>query len=330
MSKPETIRTLALTDGEREQVRDGLSDLVYPWRTDPTPWVLEAQLEVENTIPARLREAVIAARRSPQAPSVIIVQNLPVDAVLPATPADGRRSPDKHSHVTESLLAGVGSMLGDPFSFDVEKGDELIHDVVPVRGKQGSLSNQGSETPLGFHTENAALDYPQSYLVLLGLRSDHEGRAFTPVCDLKQALRYVSNEQAEILRRPLYRKRLPLIFAEGGVKVDLTEPRPVIYGEGADLEVRAALYGNLVEPVTTESAEALQAFNQACRRAAHFLRITPGTMVIISNRRALHARSNFTPRFDGKDRWLQRVHVTDTLWPFRAYQQRSDLILKYA
>ena len=34
-----------------------------------------------------------------------------------------------------------------------------------------------------------------------------------------------------------------------------------------------------------------------------------GDLLIVDNRRAVHGRSQFTPRYDGFDRWLQRMSV---------------------
>ena len=43
--------------------------------------------------------------------------------------------------------------------------------------------------------------------------------------------------------------------------------------------------------------------------SAHQVRLEPGTALLINNRKGLHARSQFSARYDGRDRWLQRAFV---------------------
>lgn len=38
---------------------------------------------------------------------------------------------------------------------------------------------------------------------------------------------------------------------------------------------------------------------------------------MINNRKGLHARSQFTARYDGRDRWLQRTYVRRDHWSIR-------------
>ena len=37
--------------------------------------------------------------------------------------------------------------------------------------------------------------------------------------------------------------------------------------------------------------------------------LEPGDLLMVDNRRAVHARTAFRPRYDGQDRWLQRVYA---------------------
>jgi hypothetical protein len=42
--------------------------------------------------------------------------------------------------------------------------------------------------------------------------------------------------------------------------------------------------------------------------------LTKGDLLIISNKRSVHARTSFTPRFDGSDRWFKKIFVSFNLW----------------
>jgi hypothetical protein len=39
------------------------------------------------------------------------------------------------------------------------------------------------------------------------------------------------------------------------------------------------------------------------------VRLGPGDLLVIDNKRCAHARSSYAARFDGHDRWLQRAYV---------------------
>jgi len=57
------------------------------------------------------------------------------------------------------------------------------------------------------------------------------------------------------------------------------------------------------------------------------IKLEKGDLVIINNRRAIHGRSAFTPRYDGKDRWLQRVYITNSLLDEYVYHQKDFRVL---
>ena len=47
------------------------------------------------------------------------------------------------------------------------------------------------------------------------------------------------------------------------------------------------------------------------------LKLCPGDLLLFDNRRVLHARTPFTARLDGTDRWLRRLYVVPDLWAAR-------------
>ncbi len=41
--------------------------------------------------------------------------------------------------------------------------------------------------------------------------------------------------------------------------------------------------------------------------------LEPGDMLIVDNRKAVHGRTGFTPRYDGEDRWLRRCFTVSDI-----------------
>jgi alpha-ketoglutarate-dependent taurine dioxygenase len=40
---------------------------------------------------------------------------------------------------------------------------------------------------------------------------------------------------------------------------------------------------------------------------------------VLDNRKTVHGRKPFTPRYDGRDRWFQRVYLQRDLWGGRTF-----------
>jgi L-asparagine oxygenase len=57
----------------------------------------------------------------------------------------------------------------------------------------------------------------------------------------------------------------------------------------------------------------LIALHDAVRRSTEHVILQSGDILVIDNRRAVHGRTPFNPRYDGTDRWLKRALVVTEL-----------------
>jgi Taurine catabolism dioxygenase TauD, TfdA family len=62
-----------------------------------------------------------------------------------------------------------------------------------------------------------------------------------------------------------------------------------------------------------QAAQAFEALYDALWEVRQEFALAPGDMAIIDNTMALHGRTAFTPRYDGYDRWLQRLFTVRSL-----------------
>jgi clavaminate synthase/L-asparagine oxygenase len=62
-------------------------------------------------------------------------------------------------------------------------------------------------------------------------------------------------------------------------------------------------------PDSPEAERSLAALSQALDASTESVRLTPGDLLIVDNYRTTHARTPFSPRWDGHDRWLHRSYV---------------------
>ncbi|MEW2402857.1 TauD/TfdA family dioxygenase [Streptomyces sp. NPDC046862] len=327
---PATVRTfseIALPDAVRDALGEQLLGLPDP-NTDIDRSTARL-LQIFATLPTDVLQQVLDFGRHIDTPGVSLVSNLPVDPDLPDTPSDGGPSTAKRSFVAEAVLLGLSGLLGEPMGVLTEKAGQLVHDVIPVEGGAMSQTNQGSSVFLNFHSDimhDVIGRYDVAnpdFLVLSCLRADHEGIAGTYYADARDVSRALDPEVLETLRSPLFRLNAPGSYVRdvaGGQDV-LSEPVPMISGHAEYPEI--AISANGVHPLTGGAREALDILQRVCREVAHSVQLRPGQALLINNRKGVHARSTFTARYDGKDRWLQRTYVRRSLWNVR-YRVTQD------
>ncbi|MGB8955610.1 MAG: TauD/TfdA family dioxygenase [Tumebacillaceae bacterium] len=297
---------LELTDGEREEIRE-IVDTLEPIDVANVTDDLLNQIEIAaKNMPTRLVSALIQFRRNPNAYGTLLIRNLPTDPQLPETPHDGRRSQLKESKVSEYTLLLNMLYLGEPIAYLDEKEGLLIQDIYPVAGQEYKQENTGSEF-LEFHTEDGFHPYKPDYLGLVCLRQDHDRIAKTATACIRNVLHEVPSTAITILRENKFHLRLSTSFTKDDSTIRYSEPMPVL--SGSLLEPDMCVDYFLMEGITPEAQWALDILKEALLRKTISFPLAPGDLILIDNRLAAHARTAFKPRYDGQDRWLQRMFV---------------------
>jgi L-asparagine oxygenase len=258
-------------------------------------------------------------------PGVALVENLPVDPVLPPTPSNGGPCVGKPSYVAEGVLLGLSGLLGEPVSFRTEKDGRVVHDIIPTEPGARTQTSQGSAVFLNFHNDivhDARGRYDISnpdFLVLSCLRADPDGEAKTSYADARDILEALDDEVVETLRSPLFRLNAPggytRMYANG--QEVLSEPVPLIDGPEYAPEVYVAANG--VRKLGPEAEHAFDELQRVCRdpKVGQVVTLKPGQAMLINNRKGVHSRTPFPARYDGTDRWLQRTYIRRSLWNIR-------------
>ena len=192
----------------------------------------------------------------------------------------------------------------------------------------------GSKVELDFHIENAALkfhkngNYSPLGLLLTGVRKDPQG-PLTYLADARKALKQLNEEDIAILREPWYQINVP--YRWRNKENTQTHPVPLLEGNLDLPEISAAFYPDMLYFLNEKAEKAAQKFYHALQDVAFGLEILPGHLVYIDNRFTLHSRSAFSPTYDEKGtplRWIQRVFITNTLWPHRYLETVKPRVFK--
>jgi L-asparagine oxygenase len=263
---------------------------------------------------------------------------LPIDLDLPATPNEHTQRPYKAGTISEQAILLFAMLLGEPVAYLAENDGVLVQDVFPTRSQQNMPSNESSAVPLGFHTElvfsPVAPEQPYhiaapDFVLLLGLRCPADRSAATLFVEARDVCQRLSDRHLAHLRGPNYKLLAPYSFTcSGDGSRPLSTPVPCLRGP-ADAPSLAFDSACGVQALSAEGEEAISALIQACEDTViqQQVYLGPGDLLVINNNRCVHARSAFPARFDGEDRWLQRVYVRQKIWPLQAASPESFRVL---
>lgn len=294
--------SLELTDGERRDLDALVRRLARtaPFLVDDADWLARALL-ASCRVPARLIEAIRSFRHDAGVDGTLTVANLPlaVDSLPPTPTVPDSVEPRATGPATVAVL--LGQQLGEVIAYRDEKGGSLVQNVVPVPSLAASQSNGGS-VPLEFHTENAFHPNRPDYVGLLCLRPAHQDRVGTRVAAIRRAYPLLGEADRTVLREPRFATAAPPSFRSAGD----SDQHPVLTG-GDDPDIRVDFHAT--SALDSRAAAALSRLRDALAEVSADLVLRPGEMVFLDNRLVVHGRSAFSPRYDGRDRWLHRVFV---------------------
>lgn len=238
--------------------------------------------------------------------------------LMPTTEATSEIENNKGTFFSEFYLVMLGKLLGEPFSYTQERNGAVIHNVRPSKKNETNISSDSSAIILDLHNENIYHPVQPDYLLLTGLRRDPSGRAKTLVLGVDEILPRLSAE--DIAELSEFRFRTSVDYNFGNHDADR--------GNGPLIRV---LFGNAMSPMiayddeyvagTTERAQAaLDRLRRVLHEHMSEIDLGPGDILLLDNLKTVHGRTAFKARYDGTDRWLQRLLVTRDL-------RRAEMLL---
>lgn len=301
--------TIALGRAESEAIEKAAAELLESEaRLDSDEFLTKSSV-LAHRLPMRLLERLIDFRRNSNAHGTLLLRNLPLGEV-PASPSDGRGPQWPDMSVSTASLALPMALLGEILGYADEKEGRLIQDIAPISGAEARQENSGSVF-LEFHTEDGFHPHRPDFLGLLCLRSDHEQVAATATSSILRALPLLSGSEIAALREPLYRIRLSSSFSASADSVQYASAAPVLTGDL--LAPTLCVDFHATEPLSDSAAWALERLKEAMTQTVVGAVLAPGDLILVDNRVAAHARTGFTPHYDGSDRWLRRMFAVSDL-----------------
>ncbi|MFF9772313.1 DUF4350 domain-containing protein [Streptomyces sp. NPDC013978] len=277
---------------------------------DLDEFLMDAELHFHR-LPIDIRRRVLGFRNRSNGMGALLIRGLPQDPDLPATPRDSKRSPEKVTFLSEFWLAVFGTALGHPISYVQEKDGEIFQNVCPTETNAKNLSSESSDILLDFHTETAFHPFSPDHLLLYCLRSDHENRAETIISDARSMADLVPLKYRAVLFEKLFRTGIDFSFGSPNGTRANGPLGSVLRGDRFAPDIR--FDPDLMVGLGADAQAALETMASAAHRSKSAVRLRPGDLMIIDNRKAIHGRTSFVPRYDGHDRWLQRLYTLRSL-----------------
>lgn len=235
----------------------------------------------------------------------------------PMTPmVDDSLTPD-----SIKVLKEYGSMLGYPVSYLQEQEGRLIQNLLPVKKTENQQISTSSKVELEMHTESSFHPYRPSYVLLLCLRGDDA--VATTYADDFDIVSKLSREAISILQKKWFTTQIDQSFRSEG-QPDLHVATPILEKIGLDNENNWKItydswfmkaVGEGCDDSRLQAASALQDMRDAVNSSTREVVLKTGDLLVINNDRTVHGRKPFKPRYDGTDRWVQRMLVVRDMPP---------------
>jgi L-asparagine oxygenase len=275
--------------------------------------------------------------RDPTSPGIMLLEGLPIDAVLPETPIDAGDQRGSIAALSEKTLLGLAQLIGTPVGYLSEKDGSLIHHIVPMPGGEYTQSNRGSRVFLSYHNDSMYdasgifNSHNPDFLLLLCLRADAAGEAKTMFADARGVTERLDEDIRQVLRQSRFRMAAPsnytlLIRQATSTEKIWSQPVPILSGPADLPEIYIAANG--VEALDAEAEKALHQLLDVCQEVGEqfAVQLRPGQALLINNRKGVHARTEFSADYNGKDRWLLRANIRTSLWNIRDRTTRQAMV----
>ena len=262
----------------------------------------------------------------------LVISTIPIQEELDVK--NVQTPPDNKQHIGETTViakiqAFFNQLLGQMIAYEAEGDGCLFQDMVPNKSLSKTQTSLGSTVELEIHTEQAFSKWKPDFLSLACLRSDPEAKTY--VLHKHDIMKNLTEYQRGLLYKPLWTIGIDMSFKMNKniefIEKDMRGPMPIIHKDGVDKDpIRAewlekGYYScdqindklvfdqDLMNGITEEAERLKKDIIQIYYDHRKSYVLQQGDILILDNRRVVHGRSSYQPKFDGEDRFILRSFV---------------------
>jgi len=288
------------TDEEIESLFENISKINADPSLEPERFCKEVK---EICIPTRIRIILSEFMKRGSNTGYLLFRGFPIDVNTIEKTPHGNRFHIGEKQTLAKIQALLISTIGEMIGYEAEGDGHLFQDIVPIQIMETEQTSLSSHIELEIHTEQAFSNLRPDILSLACIRGDPH--AYTYILPVHKVLEYLTHDEIELLKQPLWNTGVDLSFKLNGnefIEGDIRGPFPILSDDGRFLRFDQDLMTGIIEYADKMIPRIVDIYYN--HRFRHSL--LPGEIIFIDNRRALHGRSPFFPKYDGYDRFLIR------------------------
>ena len=239
----------------------------------------------------------------------LLIKNISLDDTeIPENPNENSFKIGEQT-ILSKIQAILISYIGEMIAYEAEGHGRLFQDIVPIHSMATNQTSLGSRIELENHTEQCFSNLRPDVLCLACLRGDEN--AFTYIMPVKTVIKHLTDEEIKYLREPNWITGVDLSFKMNGnefIDGDVRGPFPIISGSVEDPHF--LFDEDLMNGIDEKSQRMVGKIIEIYKANREIHNLKPGEIVLIDNRRAVHGRSAFLPKYNGTDRFLIRCFAT--------------------
>lgn len=334
-----SIHTHRVTDAEQRGIDTTVDKLARHFGSIESVDFADACSLAAQEMPRHLRELAHRFKYLQLDCGAVLLQGLRIDdrRIGPSPShwdAPWRNPPTLREEIMQCLLA---ALLGEIFGWRTQENGRFLRHIVPIESERDEQLGGSSASTLVWHNEEAFHSHRCDFLALLCYRNDEHAETILSCIDDIE----IDDHHWEVLSAPRFivlpdKSHLPEQNVSAHWRLDdaafehirrmYADPKPVPVLSGARnrpfIQVDEAFMQAL-----PDDEEARAAYAWLIAEFTHqqsVVVMSPGDMLWIDNKRAVHGRAVYKPNYGPRQRWLRRVNVTLSLRDSLPYRESPE------
>jgi hypothetical protein len=279
-------------------------------------FILESRI-LANELPDNLKSYLFEMSDHQEHLGLALVRGFREGKGYPLTPKSWfKESSYAPTFDSDYLAIILSSIMGDPFGFETQQAGKLIHDILPMPGREFNQEGCSSLQALNFHSEDVFHPYRADYICLSCLKNPNQ------IGTLVSGVREF--ELSEGILDILFEEKFHHL-SDNTHTDDVKEPKleAILFGNKKYPYIRFDSDFTIGSKGDVTAFKAIEALKGEIERKKLELDVEPGDFYFIDNYKWLHGRKSFRANYDGHDRWLRRFNIKTDLNETSSF--RSDL-----
>lgn len=221
-----------------------------------------------------------------------------------------------------ALLKKISKHFGIPTGYKQEQNGRLIHSITPDPKTEYIQISSSSKTELQLHTETAFHPFKPSHILLMCLRGDQN--AYTTYALVDEIVEELDDWTISQLSRNAFLTSIDESFRQNGEQ-NIQLKTSILKKSDSGYEMRFDEF--FMEGIDDNAKIALINLKTKIPKLIQSIALKTGDVLILDNKKTIHGRKPFQPRYDGTDRWILRTLVVDQCPPMSQQIHDGHMII---